>query len=90
MSVLETTPMLNWSEPPLVLSPADTFKAAGIGELCFEEAELIQVWMASRQNPVLRAYLHDAAAYGLQKLLSGVAFEDVYRNPSPFITDDSL
>lgn len=34
--VLETTPTMNWSEPQLVLSPTETFKAAAIGQLFFE------------------------------------------------------
>ena len=87
--VLETTPMMNWSEPQLVLCPTDTFKAAALGELYFDEALLIDIWRSSRNKPVLRAYLHDAAAYGLQALLDGVTFEQLYANPSPFITDDA-
>ena len=87
--VLETEPNLNWSELRLVLSPTEMFKAAAIGGMQFNEAHLIEFWLMTRADASLRADLEDGASYGLQVLLQAVAFEQLYRNPSPFITDDS-
>jgi hypothetical protein len=87
--VLETSPMMNWSEVRLVLSPTEMFKAAAIGGMGFDEAHLIEFWLMTRADDEMRTHLEDGASYGLQTLLGSVPFEQLYHNPSPFITDDS-
>ena len=86
----ETKPSAFWAEPQLVLSPTDTFKAACIGGMSFDEFHLVEYWRRTRGDPVLRAELHDAAAYGLHLLLAGVEYEGVFAFPSPFIADESF
>lgn len=86
--VLETSPMLHWSQPTLVLSPTETFIAAAIGGTRFDEAFLKDVWMTSRVDDALRADIDGAAAYGLHLLLQSMAFEAVYHNPSPFLSPE--
>ncbi|MEE4207879.1 MAG: hypothetical protein V2I43_01270 [Parvularcula sp.] len=88
--VLGTTPSEFWAEPRLVLSPSDTLKAARIGGMTFDEFHLVEYWLRTRDDPALRADLHDAAAFGLHLLLARVAFEDLFAFSSPFITDDSF
>lgn len=87
--VLEPLPMMNWSEVRLVLSPTEIFKAAAIGGMTLDEAHLVEIWLMSRSSASMRTDLEQSAAYGLQSLLGNVAFEQLYHNPSPFITDDS-
>lgn len=87
---LTTKPSLRWSQPSLVLSPAETFTAAAIGGTRFDEASLIEVWRVSRTDDAMRADLEAAAAYGLHLHLRSVDFEAVYHNPSPFLSLDTL
>lgn len=88
--VLETTPSEFWAEPRLVLSPADTLKAARIGGMRFDEFHLVDYWRRTRDDPVLRADLDAAAAFGLHLLLASIDYEDLFTFPSPFIPDDSF
>ena len=87
--VIRTEPAEHWAEPRLVLSPTEVFKAAALGGIFFEECLLRDIWHIQKKNALLRAHLHDAAAFGIHDQLALTPFDHLYRNPSPFIIDES-
>ena len=78
-----TKPMLHWSELQLVLSPAETFKAAALGGMRFDEAQLKEFWLETRRDRRSRAVLYDGAAFGLHLLLSQARYEPLLLLPYP-------
>lgn len=74
----------------LVLSASDVFKAAKIGGMPLDEQTLCELWHRLDYDPLLRLELHEAAIYALHGLLTDIAFDAVFTNPSPFIIDDSF
>lgn len=76
-------------EVTLLLSASDVFKAARMGGMAFDEAYLKTIWADMQRHQHIRADITASAAYALHILLSEVAFDAVFMNPSPFIVDDS-
>ncbi|WP_224815632.1 hypothetical protein [Hasllibacter sp. MH4015] len=63
---------------------------ARLGGMPIDERLMVDMWHRTQRDRALRAALREAAAFGAHIAIGDLRFEDIFDNPSPFITDDSF